>query len=84
MGIRILLVEGDKALRETLAYSLTQTGYQVVQSSDGLDALEQAHTGTFQLIVLDITASGCVRTGARQSNRVYQGDGLPKPSPSIL
>jgi two-component system OmpR family response regulator len=54
MDTRILLVEDEKTLRETLAYNLTQAGYQVVQSSNGMDALELARAEMFQLIVLDI------------------------------
>jgi DNA-binding response OmpR family regulator len=54
MGASILLVEDEKTLRETLAYNLTQAGYQVSQSSNGIDALELARAETFQLIVLDI------------------------------
>jgi DNA-binding response OmpR family regulator len=54
MDTRILLVEDEKTLRETLAYNLTQAGYQVVQSSNGLDALDLARAETLQLIVLDI------------------------------
>jgi DNA-binding response OmpR family regulator len=54
MDTRILLVEDEKTLRETLAYNLTQAGYQVTQSGNGLDALDLARTEPFQLIVLDI------------------------------
>jgi DNA-binding response OmpR family regulator len=54
MDTRILLVEDEKTLRETLAYNLTQAGYQVAQSGNGIDALDLVRAETFQLIVLDI------------------------------
>jgi DNA-binding response OmpR family regulator len=54
MDTRILLVEDEKTLRETLAYNLSQASYQVVQSSNGIDALDLVRAATFQLIVLDI------------------------------
>jgi DNA-binding response OmpR family regulator len=48
MGASILLVEDEKTLRETLAYNLTQAGYQASQSSNGIDALELARAETFK------------------------------------
>jgi DNA-binding response OmpR family regulator len=54
MSTRILIVEDETTLRETLAYNLTNEGYQVQKSGDGAEALEMARAEKFDLIVLDI------------------------------
>jgi DNA-binding response OmpR family regulator len=54
MATQLLIVEDEVTLRETLAYNLTQEGYQVTQSGDGAEALELARADKFDLIVLDI------------------------------
>jgi DNA-binding response OmpR family regulator len=54
----ILVVEDEKALRETLEYNLTNEGYEVETSADGLDAFEKAHKGNYNLILLDIMLPG--------------------------
>ncbi len=55
---RILIVEDEATLRETLAYNLTKEGYQVMQCGDGADALQLARVEQFDLIVLDIMLPG--------------------------
>ena len=42
MANKILIVEDEIALRETLAYNLTREGYEVDTASDGLKAVEKA------------------------------------------
>jgi DNA-binding response OmpR family regulator len=37
MATKLLIVEDETTLRETLAYNLTQEGYPVTQSGDGAD-----------------------------------------------
>ncbi len=54
MTTRILIVEDETTLRETLAYNLANEGYEVVQSGDGAEALDMARAEQFDLIVLDI------------------------------
>ncbi len=54
----ILIVEDEKALRETLEYNLTNEGYEVETSADGLEAFQKAHTGNYNLILLDIMLPG--------------------------
>jgi len=58
MATRLLIVEDETTLRETLAYNLTQEGYQVTQSGDGAEALELARADKLDLIVLDIMLPG--------------------------
>jgi DNA-binding response OmpR family regulator len=54
MITRILIVEDETTLRETLAYNLANEGYEVAQSGDGAEALDLARAEKFDLIVLDI------------------------------
>ncbi len=54
----ILVVEDEKALRETLEYNLTNEGYEVETSADGLDAFQKAHNSNYNLILLDIMLPG--------------------------
>lgn len=54
MAEKILIVEDEPALRETLAYNLTRQGYNVETASDGGAALETARRLRPDLIVLDL------------------------------
>ena len=51
---RILLVEDDEALAETLRYNLIREGYSVTWSADGEDALKQASSKNPDLVILDL------------------------------
>lgn len=51
---RLLVVEDEATLRETLTYNLKREGYEVVASGDGGEALEIAREQKFDLIVLDV------------------------------
>jgi len=52
---RILLVDDETAIQTLLSYPLRKDGYEVVQASDGAEALERfADEGTFDLVVLDV------------------------------
>ncbi len=53
-GNKILIVEDDRNLLETLAYNLGMEGYNVVTATDGEEALELARREKPDLIVLDI------------------------------
>ncbi len=54
VGRKILLVDDEPVLVETIAYNLEQAGYQVVTAADGASALEAAQRETPDLIILDI------------------------------
>jgi DNA-binding response OmpR family regulator len=58
MAEKILIVEDEPALLETLAYNLEREGYQVETESDGIKALEAARKEQPDLIVLDIMLPG--------------------------
>ncbi len=51
---RVLIVEDDQTLQETLAYNLKREGYEVIRASDGISALNQARDHEPDLILLDL------------------------------
>ena len=51
---KILLLEDDVALHETLKDFLESLGYEVVGSYDGEDALEKVYEKRFDLLLLDV------------------------------
>lgn len=58
MRERILIVEDEPALLETLTYNLEREGYEVEAISDGLIALQTARQNPPGLMVLDIMLPG--------------------------
>ena len=51
---KILLVEDDERMRDTLAYNLKREAYEVIQSGDGEESLKLARQHEPDLIVLDV------------------------------
>lgn len=58
MTEKILVVEDELVLRETLAYNLTRQGYEVSVAADGQVAVEVAQRENPDLILLDIMLPG--------------------------
>jgi DNA-binding response OmpR family regulator len=58
MTEKILVVEDELTLQETLAYNLKRQGYEVETSGNGLQALELARRDHPDLILLDIMLPG--------------------------
>ena len=58
MGDRVLVVEDEPTLLETLEYNLARQGYEVYTATDGLSALEIARRERPDAIVLDIMLPG--------------------------
>jgi two-component system alkaline phosphatase synthesis response regulator PhoP len=54
VNARVLLVEDESGLRLTLSDRLASEGYAVETAVDGRSGLEQAASGTFDIIVLDV------------------------------
>jgi two-component system alkaline phosphatase synthesis response regulator PhoP len=54
MNYRILLVEDEEHLRDTIKLNLELEGYTVVATGDGLEALNTVREGRFNLVILDI------------------------------
>lgn len=51
---RVLVVEDDTDLRRMFRAALTFEGYEVIQASDGLEALRQLDGGRIDCVVLDL------------------------------
>ena len=56
--IKILLVEDEKKIAETLKKGLTEQQYQVELAFDGLQGLKLFETYNFDLVILDINIPG--------------------------
>jgi len=51
---KILIIDDDRALRQTLAAALETEGYGVAEAGDGREGLNKALQGNYDLVVLDI------------------------------
>jgi DNA-binding response OmpR family regulator len=51
---KLLIVEDDATVRETLALNLRAEGFEVVEAADGESGLEVGRSGNFDLVVLDV------------------------------
>ena len=58
MDYKVLVVEDDTTLLETLEYNLSHQGYEVVTAVNGRDALTLARSSQPDLIVLDVMLPG--------------------------
>jgi DNA-binding response OmpR family regulator len=58
MDDKVLVVEDEPTLLETLEYNLTRQGYEVYTAADGLTALEVARQQRPDVIVLDVMLPG--------------------------
>ncbi len=55
---KLLLVEDDQTLLDTLSFNLMREGYDVIRASDGVAALDLAREHKPDLIVLDVMLPG--------------------------
>src|SRR6478672_9148306 len=51
---RILLADDEQSIQALLSYPLRKDGYEVVQASDGREALQRFSEASFDLLVLDV------------------------------
>jgi len=51
---KILVIDDDRVLRQTLAAALETEGYGVAEAADGREGLNKALKGNFDLVVLDV------------------------------
>ncbi len=58
MARKILVVDDEAVLVETIAYNLEQAGYRVVTAADGSSALDAARSEIPDLIILDVMLPG--------------------------
>ena len=71
---RVLVIEDDEGIRETLKYHLAGAGYGVLEAADGVTGLRAAQTGRPDLVLLDLMLPGLsgleVCRALRRSSRV--------------
>ncbi len=58
-GLKVLVVDDEPDIVETLEYSLELRGYQVATAYDGLEALEKAKHTPPDVMLLDVMLPGC-------------------------
>jgi two-component system alkaline phosphatase synthesis response regulator PhoP len=76
MRRRILVVEDDRTLRQTLSFNLTREGYDVTTAGDGETALEAARNQRLDLVLLDVMLPGM---SGVEVLRVLRRDGIGTP-----
>ena len=57
--LRILVVDDEPDILETLEYSLVRQGYEVATALDGLEGLEKAKRFPPDFMILDVMLPGC-------------------------
>ncbi len=71
---RVLIIEDDQGIRETLKYHLASAGFEVLEAADGSAGLRAARTGKPDLILLDLMLPGMggleVTRAVRKTSRV--------------
>jgi len=77
----ILIVDDDKAVRETLAHSLVTAEYQIIKAASGEEAITLAKERHPDLILLDVIMPGL--TGF-ETARILQGDEKTKSIPILF
>lgn len=58
-NLRILVVDDEPDILETLEYSLAQRGFEVATAIDGLEGLEKAKRTPPDFMILDVMLPGC-------------------------
>ncbi len=57
-SLRVLLVDDEQDIVDTIKYSLELRGYEVDTAHDGLAALSKARAGNYNMMVLDVMLPG--------------------------
>ncbi len=57
--IKILVVDDEPDILETLEYSLGRRGFEIATAIDGLEGLEKAKTLPPDFMILDVMLPGC-------------------------
>jgi len=58
-ALRILVVDDEPDILETLEYSLVKKGYEVATALDGLEGLDKAKRLPPDFMILDVMLPGC-------------------------
>ena len=62
MSPRILVADDEPDLADPLAYALRQHGFEVTTVGDGQRALDEARTGTYDVLICDVLMPGALGT----------------------
>ena len=54
MAKRILSVDDSASIRQMVSFTLKKEGYEVIEASDGNDALSKIKGGTIDLVITDL------------------------------
>lgn len=57
-GLRILLVDDEQDIVDTIKYSLELRGFEVDAAYDGMSALEKGRSGKYGVMILDVMLPG--------------------------
>jgi two-component system, chemotaxis family, chemotaxis protein CheY len=71
----ILIVDDSLSIRELLGMTLRDGGHTVATAEDGVDALEKAKDGTYQLVITDVNMpnmGGLELVGALRQKQDYR------------
>ena len=74
MSGRILIVDDEKALLIALRGLLTKEGYQVETAASGEEALARIDTGSFHLVVTDLSMNGVSGMEVLERARAFDPD----------
>jgi two-component system response regulator RegX3 len=55
---KLLVIDDEPALRESLSYALSQEGFEVEARADGVSGLDTALADGFDLVILDLSLPG--------------------------
>jgi DNA-binding response OmpR family regulator len=58
-SVKVLVVDDERDILDTLEYSLQLRGYAVETATDGLEALDKAKQGPPDVMILDVMLPGC-------------------------
>lgn len=51
---KVLVVDDSNSIRDMVSFTLKSAGYETVEAKDGMDGLNKAKTGTFDLVISDV------------------------------
>ncbi|MBV9447449.1 MAG: response regulator [Streptosporangiaceae bacterium] len=72
----VLVIEDEHAIRDSIAYTLANAGYQVTQAATGHDGITSAQHELFDLIIIDLLLPDITGTDlTRQIRAAANGDG---------
>ena len=54
MGRRVLVVDDSATMRDMVSFTMSSAGFEVLEASDGVDALAVADDGAVDLVITDL------------------------------